>query len=161
MGSCLAIAIKWPSKFLVLINLSRTLVAFVHDCSTSEWVKFFEFGLLFTRDRRILRVELKHYWINKWYNWKYVICLYFSSFDWQNFRVVGGANNLIVRLDLFGRLDAKKVVAVRARVGKVLPRRKGFSIVDRLLQRPDAWSRWIGHLYINIGHVKFLINETK
>lgn len=155
MGSCLATAIKCPRRFLVLIRRRRTFVARVHFWSKSAWVKFLALGRLFTNETRI-------YFMG--YNSKTVLSLlifgldfpYLSSLDRKHFRVVSSTNNVIVAADFSISRGVEEVIAVRRRIGEILPRLERFSVVDRFLERPNTRSWRIRHFDIYIGHMEFL-----
>ena len=88
--------------------------------------------------------------------WLSLAFTYFTTFDGQNFGVISRANDVVVFGDSLVRLDAKDVVAVGRRIGKVLPRVIGLAIVVGFLQSPDAGTRRVGHLDVDVGDVEFL-----
>ena len=81
---------------------------------------------------------------------------YLSSLDRKHFRVVSSTNNVIVAADFSISRGVEEVIAVRRRIGEILPRLERFSVVDRFLERPNTRSWRICHFDIYIGHMEFL-----
>ena len=64
VGSCLATAIRWPRRVLVLNSLNLTLVALVHSWSVLAYEKLLALGRLLTRDTTIWNNKIIYYYLD-------------------------------------------------------------------------------------------------
>lgn len=79
-----------------------------------------------------------------------------TTLERNNFRVLRCADHIVVVHDRAQALPAKEGLTIGGGVGKVLPRFPGFTVIDGLLQRPQAGSGRVAHPDEQIGHVEFL-----
>lgn len=84
----------------------------------------------------------------------------FTIFQWYNFRIFGGTNDIIVGGNWLQTIASEKGFTIGWGVWKMLPRLPCLTIITGFLQRPQARPRRIGHTNKEISHMKFLFDKT-
>jgi hypothetical protein len=81
---------------------------------------------------------------------------HFSRLQWHDLAEFSGANDVIILPDGVQRILSEVDLAIRRRIGEMLPWRPSFSIITWFFQRPQARTRRISHTNEEIGHMEFL-----
>ena len=74
----------------------------------------------------------------------------------DNFRELGGTQNLVISRQPQVGGGVKEVPAVAGGVGEILPGFPSHAEVCRSFQNPDAGPRGVGHLDEHVGHMELL-----